>query len=155
MTRTKSSPSGYRAKEIKLRSASFRVEESAESELSAPEWDYAIRSVVDKEARSIVVTAGLRSESADGETAAIDATIVMRALFNWSGEPSMPPEEFARTNAPAFLWPYLREIVWSLTVRAGQPPLLLPIMNLRKAEVVLTDAQAEKADTDEGSNGKK
>jgi len=39
-------------------------------------------------------------------------------------------KKFAQINAPAHLFPFLREIVGNTSLRAGIPPLLLPPINL-------------------------
>jgi hypothetical protein len=38
-------------------------------------------------------------------------------------------QQYAHANAIAFLFPYVRETVSSLTVRAGFAPLMLPLLN--------------------------
>jgi preprotein translocase subunit SecB len=38
--------------------------------------------------------------------------------------------EWARTNAPIMLFPYLREHVYSLTLRAGFKPAVLPLITV-------------------------
>ncbi len=37
-------------------------------------------------------------------------------------------DEFAQFNVPYTVWPYWRELVQSLTVRMGLPPLTLPLL---------------------------
>jgi len=44
-------------------------------------------------------------------------------------------EALARGNGPATLYPYLRDEVGHLTLRAGMPPLLLPALRLAPAAV--------------------
>ncbi len=40
-------------------------------------------------------------------------------------------EEFSEINAPAFLFPFAREIIANLTLKSGFPPLLLPPTNIQ------------------------
>jgi hypothetical protein len=42
-------------------------------------------------------------------------------------------DAFIHTNAVHNAWPYWREFAQNLTVRAGLPPLTLPLLKLRKA----------------------
>lgn len=39
-------------------------------------------------------------------------------------------EEFSEVNAPAFLFPFAREVIASLTLKSGYPPLLVPPTNI-------------------------
>lgn len=39
-------------------------------------------------------------------------------------------EEFSAVNAPAFIFPFAREIIANLTLKSGFPPLLLPPGNI-------------------------
>ncbi len=41
-------------------------------------------------------------------------------------------EEFSVVNAPAFIFPFAREIIANLTLKSGFPPLLLPPGNIRE-----------------------
>ena len=46
--------------------------------------------------------------------------------FNELITSALSKERFCETNAPAMIFPYLREFIASITGRAGLPPLLLP-----------------------------
>jgi preprotein translocase subunit SecB len=46
------------------------------------------------------------------------------------GQENMTLDEFAETNAPAMIFPFLREVIVSITTKAGMPPLLLPPINI-------------------------
>lgn len=39
-------------------------------------------------------------------------------------------DEFSNIQAPAFVFPFAREVIANLTMRSGYPPLLIPPMNL-------------------------
>lgn len=41
-------------------------------------------------------------------------------------------KEFSKVHAPAHIFPYIRELISNLTIRAGVPPLILPPINLHK-----------------------
>lgn len=41
-------------------------------------------------------------------------------------------KEFSKVHAPAHIFPYLRELISNITIRAGIPPLILPPINLHK-----------------------
>jgi preprotein translocase subunit SecB len=47
-----------------------------------------------------------------------------------SGHENMDIEQFGQTNAPALIFPYLREMISSITTKAGFAALILPPINL-------------------------
>jgi len=51
-----------------------------------------------------------------------------------AGESSSPEEfdKFLNQYALPLLWPYAREIVWSMLIRMGLPPIMLPAINVAK-----------------------
>jgi len=42
----------------------------------------------------------------------------------------MTLKEYSNINAPAAIFPYIREAIASTTTKAGIPPVLIPPMNL-------------------------
>ena len=44
---------------------------------------------------------------------------------------NMSLEQFAEDNAPALLFPYLREVISTTTLKAGMNPVFLPPINIR------------------------
>ena len=60
-------------------------------------------------------------------------------LFNQSKPGNILLKDFANYNAPAMIYPYIREYISNLIIRAQLPPLFLPPMNftaiLKKAEI--------------------
>lgn len=44
--------------------------------------------------------------------------------------PNMPIEDFMKYNAPAIIFPYIREHISSITSKAGIPTVILPPMNI-------------------------
>ncbi len=46
--------------------------------------------------------------------------------FNPNVPSPLTKEAFSRTNAPAIIFPYLRETIASITTKAGLIPLILP-----------------------------
>lgn len=55
--------------------------------------------------------------------------VSMRGLFERSGETSLPSDQFGKVNGPAILFPFVREHLANLTLRANLPPILLPPIN--------------------------
>jgi preprotein translocase subunit SecB len=46
------------------------------------------------------------------------------------GKENMGLKEYSNMNAPAAIFPYIREVITSTTTRAGIPPIVIPPMNL-------------------------
>ncbi len=59
----------------------------------------------------------------------IEAKIKMVGKFVKSGESKLDSQIFAQQNAPAIMFPYLREHLSNLSLRAGIPPIILPPIN--------------------------
>lgn len=55
------------------------------------------------------------------------------------GLPNQIRDYFVNINGPILLWPYMRELVSSITVRAGFPPLLLKTLDVQR---VVAEAKA-------------
>jgi preprotein translocase subunit SecB len=56
-------------------------------------------------------------------------TIIVRGNFEKFGDSELPFDDFVAVNAPAILYPYLREHITSLSIKAGLPAIVLEPMN--------------------------
>lgn len=59
----------------------------------------------------------------------ISATIKMIGIFEKTGESVIDLEDFGRVNGAAIIYPYIREHLTSLSVKAGVGVILLPPAN--------------------------
>lgn len=59
----------------------------------------------------------------------IEAKIKMVGVFRYYDKTSVKVEDFAKVNAPAIIFPFVREHLANLSLRAGIPPILLPPVN--------------------------
>jgi len=67
--------------------------------------------------------------------------------FRHDGEGTPTIEEFAESNAPAYVVPYARELIANITARLGVvPPLVLPPINVFKL------VQTAKSQSDQGNS---
>lgn len=66
-------------------------------------------------------------------------TVTVEGVFK--GASAADLDGFSKIHAPAHLFPFLREIIGSTTMRANMPPLLLPPVNLTE----LSTAKRKKA----------
>jgi preprotein translocase subunit SecB len=62
------------------------------------------------------------------------------------GEGNMTLEEFSKVNAPAMMFPFIREVIASTTLRSGLSPIVLPPMNV--------NAMAKKAEEESKAESK-
>lgn len=58
--------------------------------------------------------------------------VEMRGLFEAVGEPEMGTDTFGQVNGPAILFPFVREQMANMTLKANIPPILLPPINFVK-----------------------
>jgi preprotein translocase subunit SecB len=67
--------------------------------------------------------------SEKGESFSIKCSMI--GLFSIvPNESNMDLELFAKENASALMFPFLREVIASTTLRAGVPPIMLPPLNI-------------------------
>jgi preprotein translocase subunit SecB len=77
-----------------------------------------------------------------------DAEVSYRAEFELGGLPdSLTPRVFAERNAPAIIFPYVREAVTAMTSRGAAGPVFIPPTNLsRLVESVRTKGAPQQQD---------
>lgn len=90
--------------------------------------DATIDSEIDENARTCIVRIGIEVAAHAKDVEAFTLATIIEGLFEGSQE-GLPLEQFAQVNAPAILFPYLRETISNLTARSGHPALLLPTVN--------------------------
>lgn len=84
-------------------------------------------------ASGMTLTFDLRVRGKSGERYVMDINGRIEALYDLPN--SEPPTDrqmkaFAKTNGMLNIWPYWREYVQSATLRAGLPPLTLPLFRV-------------------------
>jgi len=75
------------------------------------------------------ITVNLDFSVGKGRLREVSAKIIMMGVFKCDGEPIIPLEQFAKANGPAIMFPFLREHLASITLKAGINPILLPSVN--------------------------
>ena len=85
------------------------------------------------ENNKIIVTETLVYESIVNSIKEVSSTITMLGIFEKFGEsPSVSPTDFANINGPAIIYPFIREHLASLSLKAGLGQLLIPPVNFVK-----------------------
>lgn len=62
----------------------------------------------------------------------IDSMVKMAGIFETPENPEFSVENFATINAPAIIFPFIREHLASVSMKAGMPAILLPPINFVK-----------------------
>ena len=81
----------------------------------------------------IVVTEILDFKQFNEEQEQVSAKVVIVGVFEKNGIPPLSDEDFAHINAAAILFPYVREQLSSMAVKAGIGALLLPPINFTRS----------------------
>jgi len=59
----------------------------------------------------------------------IEASVKMLGVFSCPSDPNASIKDFAKINAPAILFPFVREHIATLSMKAGIEPILLQPIN--------------------------
>jgi hypothetical protein len=81
----------------------------------------------------MLLTFDLRVKGKSGNLLVIDISGRVEARYDLPDHESLTPQQvqaFAKTNGMLNIWPYWREYVQSATLRAGLPPLTLPLFRV-------------------------
>lgn len=86
----------------------------------------------DVKENKVYVRETLIFESKKEDIVEIFITILMLGIFEKFGEVSIEPMEFGQVNGAAILYPYIREQVSNIALKAGMGNVLLPPVNFVK-----------------------
>lgn len=78
----------------------------------------------------IILTIDFRAGTAEKEQ--IQARIKMLGIFEYSHDKAISVDNFSQINGPAIIFPFVREHLASLSLKAGINPILLPPINFVK-----------------------
>lgn len=87
------------------------------------------------ESNDLAVTLTIRLTQKREEDSIVEATIVKAGLFKIledtedTSDPPLSVDDFARVNAPAIIFPFIRETMASLSCKAGISPIILQPIN--------------------------
>ncbi len=88
-----------------------------------------IENEVQQNENKIFVILTLHFDIFNNETIEVKSKIKMVGIFEKIGTPKLEQDIFVRLNAPAMLFPYLREHLTNLSVKAGLPPIIVQPIN--------------------------
>jgi preprotein translocase subunit SecB len=107
-----------------------------------------------RDASSLEVTCNYTFTAHSDQALAAEATIGYLLLYELNGAETFSESDvlqFAQANGALHSWPFVRELLHSLTSRMGYPPFTLPVMHFQpKAEAKAPSAVPGSERADEG-----
>lgn len=86
----------------------------------------------------------LRCDLAKGDEKIVESQVKVAGIFELVGDniEGLSVDTFQKVNAPAILYPFVREHLANLSIKAGMNPLIIPTVNFQKmAERKANDKQ--------------
>lgn len=84
---------------------------------------------------------------------AFGAAVKMVGIFKKNREVPYSDDEFSQINAPAIIYPYIRQHIRALSLDAGMNPIILPLINFQKRyELIREQEEAAKLDQESIEN---
>jgi preprotein translocase subunit SecB len=81
---------------------------------------------------NVQITVTILFEKIFDDVVEVGSSIKMLGVFEQYGEVELKKEHFADVNGPAIMFPFIREHLASLSMKAGIGPILLPPINFTK-----------------------
>lgn len=136
MVNNKDNKSGYQFLSVVLLESQFKriPKVSTDTKLITAEININHKNQIQDSLINVILELSFKAINKDLGITEIEAKIVMVGKFIQSGTPELPKKKFAQHNAPAILFPYLREHLSNLSLRAGIPPIILPPVNFVELE---------------------
>lgn len=127
-------PAGYTIKQITLLESSFKreLEIPFEQSLSiSNDLNISSESAVDFEDNHFTVVTELNLIGKQEQTNFYVFKVRMSGTFERIGEPELKEEVFKRLNAPAIIYPFIREHVYNLALKSGIGNVIIPPVNFK------------------------
>lgn len=127
----------YRIEKILLMSYNFHREVAIDFSESNPilnkiDIEYEVTQKEGDRNFGVIVTLsvdGIQEEGSESQHTVYRHVVKMAGLFEKVGNPGLDEESFKRINAPAIIYPFIREHITSNSIKAGCGALLLPTVN--------------------------
>jgi preprotein translocase subunit SecB len=133
MSASPSELAGFRIVNILIMEANFK-RESAINFQDPIESKFALNIVNSKDdiANHYLVEVVASLEGIQNETVKYSIWVKMMGIFDKIGEPSYSDEQFTTINAPAIIFPFIREHIASLSLKSGIGNILLAPVNFTR-----------------------
>ncbi|WP_372997002.1 protein-export chaperone SecB [Lutispora sp.] len=121
---------GIKVNGIILVSEKFSREPDISSDLKTTvDFDINLNKIENTDKFNVILTTSVKGMSEEKEVFNLECTFV--GLFNYiNGEENMEMDDFAKHNAPAIMFPYIREHISSITQKSGIKPIYLAPINV-------------------------
>lgn len=83
---------------------------------------------------TVDLAVNLTGEQENGQIKVYEAQVTAQGVFEKIGEPTLAEDTFKQINAPAIIYPFVREHVCNLALKAGITNLFLPPVNFFKKD---------------------
>ena len=93
------------------------------------EFSYRKELINDKNGQAFL-TACITGANKANDEIAFEISCTFAGKYRIDKEPNMEMQKFLDEYAPAHLFPYIREYINSISMRAGIPPVILPPLNI-------------------------
>jgi preprotein translocase subunit SecB len=159
MTEKKTKLHGIQLTEIKIVQLSIKVNQTS-TFIEQPNIDFSINqghTKYDQENKKINVAAKLITVKKDDQENPFDLVVELFGVFvvDESHFPIEHIEDWAKRNAIMLLIPFLREHVYSLTVRCGLPPMIVPLFTVPTLKIKDDKESTSTKDGDDADTKKK
>ncbi len=124
--------SSYKLLNIILLESSFKREMRVDfsDEMFKSNVDISIEN--QNENNQLFITLKVKFEGGIDGNKQINAMIRMLGIFNFSDKNTVSIENFEKINGPAIIFPFIREHLANISLKAGINPILLPPINFVK-----------------------
>ncbi|NCI48231.1 protein-export chaperone SecB [Sediminibacterium soli] len=122
----------YRIESMILLSSSFERESIIDfNQPIELQFSHSSQATETDEFKKFAVSLSFDIKGVQGETNVFAASTNMVGSFEKIGEPVVSEENFRKINAPAIIYPFIREHVHNLCAKAAVGVILLPTVNFK------------------------
>ena len=94
--------------------------------------DLTIDNAIDENKKEIYVTVTINYKLVHKRKIQVNSKVKMLGIFEYGQNIPINIEQFAKINAPAIIFPYIREHLSNVSLKAGIKPIFLPPINFVK-----------------------
>ena len=99
--------------------------------------------LVEKSVNKIIVELSFNATAKEGDEKLFNLSAGYKGVFVYAAQTeSHLITSFAKINAPAIIYPFLRASIASITLAVGVPPMSLPVINFTKFPVAIEETSS-------------
>lgn len=130
MNKNNKMESGFRIKNLFLLESNFKRLNKVQFEGDMPELKIDINTEVGVQGKVISVEETVTITQKYNDIEQFSFSVKMAGLFECIGDSSLTDyDDFGRVNGAAIIFPYIREHITNLSLKAGLNPIVLPPVN--------------------------